>query len=102
MIHGPGHVPRRCSERLVFALMINNPPRDLDDGVREEIDRIMQLWAQARARFGGTGEFLFGDGLRIPGLRSPAGVIVVLTSVLYPYVYVLGRSAFLRTAICPA
>jgi glutathione S-transferase len=29
--------------------------------VRSEIDRIMQLWAQARARFGGTGEFLFGD-----------------------------------------
>lgn len=38
---------------------------------------------------------LFGDGLRIPGLRTPAGAIVVLTAVLYPYVYVLGRSAFL-------
>ena len=29
--------------------------------VVEEINRIMQLWAQARARFGGTGDFLFGD-----------------------------------------
>lgn len=38
---------------------------------------------------------LFGDGLRIPGLRTPLGAIVVLTGVLYPYVYVLGRSAFL-------
>ncbi len=37
------------------------PPRELSDAVREEIDRIMQLWAQARARFGGTGEFLFGN-----------------------------------------
>jgi glutathione S-transferase len=37
------------------------PPIDLSDAVRSEIDRIMQLWAQARARFGGTGEFLFGD-----------------------------------------
>jgi glutathione S-transferase len=36
-------------------------PIDLSDEVRSEIDRIMQLWAQARARFGGTGEFLFGD-----------------------------------------
>jgi glutathione S-transferase len=36
-------------------------PVDLSDEVRGEIDRIMQLWAQARARFGGTGEFLFGD-----------------------------------------
>jgi glutathione S-transferase len=37
------------------------PPRELSEVVREEIDRIMQLWAQARARFGGTGEFLFGE-----------------------------------------
>jgi glutathione S-transferase len=36
------------------------PPVELSDRVREEIDRIMQLWAQARARFGGTGDFLFG------------------------------------------
>jgi len=26
-----------------------------------ELDRIMVLWAQARARFGGTGDYLFGD-----------------------------------------
>ena len=36
-------------------------PIDLSDEVRGEIDRILQLWAQARARFGGTGEFLFGN-----------------------------------------
>ena len=36
-------------------------PIALSDEVRSEIDRIMQLWAQARARFGGTGDFLFGD-----------------------------------------
>lgn len=37
------------------------PPRNLDVPVREDINRILQLWAQARARFGGTGDFLFGD-----------------------------------------
>ena len=37
------------------------PPKQLTDEVKEEIDRIMQLWAQARARFGGTGDFLFGE-----------------------------------------
>jgi glutathione S-transferase len=37
------------------------PPKTLSPEVRSEIDRIMQLWAQARARFGGTGQFLFGD-----------------------------------------
>ena len=30
-----------------------------------------------------------------PALRSPLGATVILTAVLYPYVYVLGRSAFL-------
>ena len=29
--------------------------------VAVEIDRILQLWAQARARFGGSGDYLFGD-----------------------------------------
>jgi iron(III) transport system permease protein len=38
---------------------------------------------------------LFGDGLRIPGIRTPLGAVAILTSVLYPYVYILGRSAFL-------
>ena len=33
----------------------------LSDEVKHEIDRIMQLWAQARARYGGTGDYLFGD-----------------------------------------
>jgi iron(III) transport system permease protein len=38
---------------------------------------------------------LFGDGLQLPWIRSRGGAILVLTGVLYPYVYVLGRSAFL-------
>jgi len=38
---------------------------------------------------------LLGEGLRIDGIRSPLGAVLVLTSVLYPYVYILGRSAFL-------
>ena len=36
-------------------------PRDLSDEVRSEVNRILLLWAQARARFGGTGDFLFGE-----------------------------------------
>jgi iron(III) transport system permease protein len=38
---------------------------------------------------------LLGGAVVLPGLRGPAGAIGVLTAVLYPYVYVLGRSAFL-------
>jgi glutathione S-transferase len=36
-------------------------PKHLDDPVKEDVNRILQLWAQARARFGGTGDFLFGN-----------------------------------------
>jgi len=35
--------------------------RELSGGVKDDINRILQLWAQARARFGGTGDFLFGN-----------------------------------------
>ena len=31
------------------------------EAVAQDIGRIMQLWAQARARYGGEGEFLFGE-----------------------------------------
>jgi iron(III) transport system permease protein len=34
-------------------------------------------------------------GVQLPDIRSAAGAILVLTLVLYPYVYVLARSAFL-------
>ncbi|HYI42247.1 MAG TPA: glutathione S-transferase family protein [Sphingomicrobium sp.] len=37
------------------------PPIEIADDVRGDIDRIMQLWAQARARFAGKGDFLFGE-----------------------------------------
>lgn len=36
------------------------PPRPVDDAVAVDIARIMELWAQARARYGGEGDFLFG------------------------------------------
>ena len=35
--------------------------KDVSKPVREDVDRVLQLWAQARARWGGTGDFLFGD-----------------------------------------
>ncbi len=38
---------------------------------------------------------VFGDELRLPAIRSAGGVIMVLTLALYPYVYLLARTAFL-------
>jgi glutathione S-transferase len=29
--------------------------------VKADLERLMELWAQARARYGGTGDFLFGE-----------------------------------------
>jgi iron(III) transport system permease protein len=39
---------------------------------------------------------LLGDGFQLPQVRSTVGTITVLTLVLYPYVYILGRGAFLE------
>jgi glutathione S-transferase len=36
------------------------PPIELSEEVTGEINRILRLWAQARARFGNGGDFLFG------------------------------------------
>jgi ABC-type Fe3+ transport system permease subunit len=38
---------------------------------------------------------LFALGLDVPGIRSTGGAVGVFTLVLYPYVYLLARSAFL-------
>lgn len=37
------------------------PPAPPSTEVMHDIQRIMQLWAEARARFGGAGDFLFGE-----------------------------------------
>lgn len=47
------------------------PSKELSAPVREEIDRILQLWAQARARFGGTGDYLFGDWCAADMMYAP-------------------------------
>src|SRR5499426_1332248 len=36
----------------------------------------------------------FGQGFRLPSLRSYGGVTLMMTLVFYPYVYLLARSAF--------
>jgi glutathione S-transferase len=37
------------------------PPQPPSDAVAADIERIMEIWAQARARYGGDGEFLFSE-----------------------------------------
>jgi glutathione S-transferase len=60
------------------------PPRELSAEVRNEIDRILQLWAQARARFGGTGEFLFGDWCAADMMFAPVVARFITYGVAVP------------------
>ena len=60
------------------------PPKLLTEPVREEIDRILQLWAQARARFGGTGNFLFGDWCAVDMMYAPVVTRLITYGVAIP------------------
>ena len=71
------------------------PPREISDEVREEIDRIMQLWAQARARFGGTGEFLFGEWCAADMMYAP----VVTRFITYGGAGPQFRAAYMKAVV---
>jgi glutathione S-transferase len=60
------------------------PPIELSDAVREEIDRILQLWAQARARFGGIGSFLFGEWCAADIMYAPVVTRFITYAVPVP------------------
>jgi len=60
------------------------PPKELSDEVVGEIERILQLWAQARARFGGTGEFLFGNWCAADMMYAPVVTRLITYGVAVP------------------
>jgi len=60
------------------------PPVELSDPVRDEINRILQLWAQARARFGGTGDYLFGDWCAADIMYAPVVTRFITYGVKVP------------------
>lgn len=53
------------------------PPKQPDDDVLADLSRIMELWAQARARFGGDGEFLFGTFGAVDMMFAPVCTRIV-------------------------
>jgi glutathione S-transferase len=57
---------------------------DLSEEVVDEIERILQLWAQARARFGGTGDYLFGDWCAVDMMFAPVVTRFITYSVPVP------------------
>ena len=60
------------------------PFKPLSDEVRGEIERILQLWAQARARFGGGGDFLFGQWCAVDIMYAPVVTRFITYSVPLP------------------
>jgi glutathione S-transferase len=60
------------------------PAKELSDEVRHEIDRILQLWAQARARFGSGGDFLFGQWCAVDMMYAPVVTRFITYSVPVP------------------
>jgi glutathione S-transferase len=60
------------------------PTPDLADEVLHEIDRVLSLWAEARARFGGTGRYLFGDYGAADMMFAPVATRFVTYSVPLP------------------
>ncbi len=59
-------------------------PKPLSDAVTEEIERILTLWAQARARFGGTGDFLFGQWCAADMMFAPVVTRLITYGVAVP------------------
>ena len=74
------------------------PPRELSDEVRVEIDRILQLWAQARARFGGTSDFLFGEWCAVDIMYAPVVTRFITYGVPVPPFAALYMKAVLSHA----
>ena len=57
---------------------------EISDSVRQEILRILELWAQARARHGSGGPYLFGDFGAVDIMFAPVVTRFVTYSVPVP------------------
>jgi len=60
------------------------PFKAIDEDVRDEIERILQLWAQARARFGSGGPFLFGEWCAADIMYAPVVTRFITYSIPMP------------------
>jgi glutathione S-transferase len=60
------------------------PPQDLSAGTLSDVERIVSLWAEARARHGGTGDYLFGEWGAADIMFAPVVTRFVTYSVPLP------------------
>lgn len=83
------------------------PAQTPDADVLQDLSRIMELWAQARARFGGDGEFLFGDFGAVDIMFAPVVTRIVTYSLpvprfAQPYMLAVLQHPFLQDWIAGA
>ena len=60
------------------------PPKPLSEPLRAEIIRILELWAEARARHGSGGPYLFGDFGAVDIMFAPVVTRFVTYSIPVP------------------
>jgi len=60
------------------------PPAPLSAEVEAELARLFEIWAQARARFGGAGDFLFGEFGAVDIMFAPVCTRLVTYSIPVP------------------
>ncbi len=60
------------------------PPKNLSDPVRAEVIRILELWAEARARHGSGGPYLFGTFGAVDIMFAPVVTRFVTYSIPVP------------------
>ena len=73
-------------------------PTDLSEQVEAEVLRILNLWAQARARFGGSGEYLFGTWCAADIMFAPVVTRFVTYGVKVPPFAAIYMEAVLHRA----
>jgi glutathione S-transferase len=72
------------------------PPKPLSDAVRAEIVRILELWAQARARHGSADPYLFGTFGAVDIMFAPVVTRLVTHSIPVPRFAVAYMEAILH------
>ncbi|WP_109806146.1 glutathione S-transferase family protein [Sphingosinithalassobacter portus] len=83
------------------------PPSQPDTDVLQDLGRIMELWAQARARFGKDGDFLFGEFGAVDIMFAPVVTRIVTYSLPIPrfapaYMHAVLQHPFMQDWIAKA
>ena len=60
------------------------PAQPLSPAVQADVERVVSLWAEARARHGGTGDYLFGDWNAVDIMFAPVVTRFVTYSIPLP------------------